>query len=151
MSASERLVEAGLSLPSVVPPVASYVPAKRVGSQVWTSGQIPMREGSLIYTGKVLAEVSLDQATECARLCVLNALAAVAAVTGGIDQIRSITKVVVFVASAPHFTDQALVANGASEVLHTIFGADGIHTRSAVGVAVLPLDAPVEVELVVEC
>lgn len=150
MSASERLVELGIVLPPVATPVAAYVPAVRVGDQIWTSGQLPFADGALTATGKVGAEVAQEAASEAARVAVLNAVAAAAEVAGGIDRIRRILKVVVFVASAPGFTAQPVVANGASLLLGEIFGERGVHVRSAVGVAALPLDAPVEVELVVE-
>jgi enamine deaminase RidA (YjgF/YER057c/UK114 family) len=149
-SPEDRLTELGLSVPSVVPPVAAYVPAVRSGSHVFTAGQMPMRDGTLVATGKVGDTVSVEQATECAQQCALNALAAVKSVVGDLSSVRRVVKVVVFVASTPDFTGQPGVANGASELLGTVFGDAGIHARSAVGVAVLPLDAPVEVELVVE-
>lgn len=145
-----RLAELGLTLPSVAAPVAAYVPAVRSGGHVYTSGQLPMVEGQLARTGKVGAEVSQDDAKDLARVCALNALAAAASVSGGLDAIRRIVKVVGFVSSAPDFTGQPQVVNGASEMLGEVFGEAGAHARSAVGVAVLPLDAPVEVELVVE-
>lgn len=148
MSVSERLAELGISLPTVATPLAAYVPAVRVGDQVWTSGQLPMVEGQLPFAGKVGSEVSPEKAAEAARTCALNALAAAASVAGGVDAIKRVLKVVVFVASAPDFTGQPAVANGASELLGEIFGEP--HARSAVGVAALPLDAPVELELVVE-
>lgn len=148
MSATQRLAALGLSLPPVAKPVASYVPALRVGDQVWTSGQLPSVDGALTTVGKVGAEVSPEDGTAAARTAVLNALAAVASVAGGLDQVRRVLKVVVYVASAPGFTGQPAVANGASALLGEVFG--GEHVRSAVGVAVLPLDSPVEVELVVE-
>jgi enamine deaminase RidA (YjgF/YER057c/UK114 family) len=144
------LAELGLSVPSVVPPVAAYVPAVQSGPHVFTAGQLPMRDGTLVATGKVGDAVSVDQATECAQQCALNALAAVTSVVGDLSKIRRVVKVVVFVASTPDFTGQPGVANGASELLGTVFGDAGVHARSAVGVASLPLDAPVEVELVVE-
>jgi enamine deaminase RidA (YjgF/YER057c/UK114 family) len=151
MSAVEdRLVELGLTVPAVAAPVASYVPAVRAGSQVFTSGQLPMRSGQLMMTGKVGAEVSLEDAIACAQQCALNAIAAVKSLIGDLDQVARIVKVVCFVASAPEFTGQPQVANGASELLGTAFGDAGVHARSAVGVAVLPLDAPVEVEILVE-
>lgn len=150
VSASERLAELGISLPAVAVPLAAYVPATLVGSQVWTSGQLPSVQGTAIATGKVGAEVDVDTAVECARAAVLNAVAAAADVAGGVDAITRIVKVVVYVASAPEFTAQPQVANGASELLQEIFGDAGRHVRSAVGVAVLPLDVPVELELVVE-
>lgn len=149
-SPEERLAELGLSMPSVVPPVAAYVPAVQSGRHVFTAGQLPMRDGTLVATGKVGDDVSVDQATECARQCALNALAAVTSVVGDLSKVRRIVKVVVFVASAPDFIGQPGVANGASELLGSVFGDAGVHARSAVGVASLPLDAPVEVELVVE-
>jgi enamine deaminase RidA (YjgF/YER057c/UK114 family) len=146
----ERLAELGLSVPEVARPVAAYVPAVRSGHHVFTSGQLPMREGQLMLTGKVGGEVSLEEAVECARQCALNALAAVRAEVGELSAVKRIVKVVVFVASTPDFTGQPLVANGVSELLGEVFGEAGRHARSAVGVSVLPLDAPVEVELVVE-
>lgn len=150
MTATQRLAELGITLPPVATPLAAYVPATRVGNQVWTSGQLPMVDGVLSVTGKLGAEVGLDAGVTAARTCVLNALAAAASVAGGIDAITRIVKIVVFVASAPDFTAQPRVGNGASELLGEIFGDAGVHVRSAVGVAVLPLDAPVEVELVCE-
>jgi enamine deaminase RidA (YjgF/YER057c/UK114 family) len=151
MSAVEdRLAELGLSVPEVAAPVATYVPAVRSGAQVFTSGQLPMRSGELMATGKVGSEVSLEDAVECARQCALNAIAAVKGQIGDLDQVKRVVKVVCFVASAPDFTAQAQVANGASELLGTAFGDAGVHARSAVGVAVLPLGAPVEVEILVE-
>ena len=146
----ERLAELGLSLPAVVPPVAAYVPAVRSGSLVWTSGQLPMVEGKMPATGKVGAEVGADEAKELARTCALNALAAIKAEVGDLSAVRRVVKVVGFVASAPEFTGQPGVVNGASELLGAVFGDAGRHARSAVGVVALPLDAPVEVELVVE-
>ena len=146
----ERLSELGLAVPEVAKPVAAYVPAVRTGSYVYTSGQLPMREGQLITTGKVGGEVTAEEAVECARQCALNAIAAVRAEIGELSNIKRIVKVVAFVASTPDFTGQPLVANGVSELLGEVFGDAGRHARSAVGVPVLPLDAPVEVELVVE-
>jgi enamine deaminase RidA (YjgF/YER057c/UK114 family) len=150
MTPEERLAELGLAVPEVARPVAAYVPAVRSGKHVFTSGQLPMRDGRLITTGKVGGEVSPEEAVECARQCVLNALAAVRAEIGDLSSIKRIVKVVAFVACTPDFTGQPAVANGASELLGEVFGALGQHARSAVGVLVLPLDAPVEVELVVE-
>lgn len=150
MTASQRLAELGIELPPVAAPVAAYVPATRVGDQIWTSGQLPFTDGVLTATGKVGDAVAQDLGTEAARVAALNAVAAAAAVAGGVDRIRRVVKVVVFVASAPGFTGQPAVANGASLLLGEIFGEQGTHVRSAVGVAVLPLDAPVEVELIVE-
>lgn len=142
--ALERL---GLRLPAVVPPVAAYQPAVVSGEYVYTSGQLPMVDGALVATGKVGAEVDPERAYELARICALNALAAVGSVAP-LDRVVQIVKVVGFVASAPEFTGQPKVVNGASELLGEVFGEAGTHARSAVGVAVLPLDAPVEVELV---
>ncbi|HET6625012.1 MAG TPA: RidA family protein [Nocardioidaceae bacterium] len=146
----ERLADLGLSVPEVAKPVAAYVPAVRTGSYIYTSGQLPMREGELIATGKVGGEVTPEQAVECARQCALNAIAAVRAEIGDLSQIKRIVKVVAFVASTPDFTGQPGVANGASQLFGDVFGEAGQHARSAVGVPVLPLDAPVEVELLVE-
>lgn len=146
----ERLADLGLSVPEVAKPVAAYIPAVRTGNHVYTSGQLPLREGELITTGKVGGEVSPEQAYDCARQCALNALAAVRAELGDLSSIKRIVKVVAFVSSTPDFTGQPGVANGASELFGEVFGEAGRHARSAVGVPVLPLDAPVEVELVVE-
>ncbi|GGN58499.1 RidA family protein [Streptomyces kronopolitis] len=151
MSAVEEKIAAlGLKLPQVVPPLASYQPAVRSGAYVHTSGQLPMVDGALPATGKVGAEVSAEQAKELAATCALNALAAVKSVVGDLDRIQRVVKVVGFVASAPDFTGQPGVLNGASELLGEILGDKGVHARSAVGVAVLPLDSPVEVEIQVE-
>ena len=146
---SRRLADLGLSLPTVPAPLAAYVPAVRFEDLVYTAGQLPLVNGTLQAVGKVGAEVSVEDAAECARIAALNGLAAVADLTGDLDVIRRVVKVVVYVASASGFTDQPLVANGASGLLGEIFGEAGRHARSAVGVAALPLDAPVEVELVV--
>lgn len=146
----ERLAELGLSVPEVSKPVAAYVPAVRTGNYVYTSGQLPMRDGQLITTGKVGGEVSAEEAAECAQLCALNAIAAVRAEIGELSAVKRVVKVVAFVASTPDFTGQPGVANGASELFGKVFGEAGAHARSAVGVPVLPLDAPVEVELLVE-
>lgn len=148
-SPSSRLDELGVALPAVAPPAGSYVPARRTGSLVFTAGQVPFVDGSLAATGKVGDAVSAEEAKGLAGICALNALAAVDALVG-IDAIVGVVKVVVFVASAPGFGGQPGVANGASDLLAQIFGDAGKHARSAVGVAELPLDAPVEVELVVE-
>ncbi|WP_311479141.1 RidA family protein [uncultured Gulosibacter sp.] len=142
-----RLAELGLALPEVAAPVAAYVPAIAMNGRALTSGQLPFVSGQLPATGKVGAEVSLEQAQQLAATSVLNALAAIKQEIGDLDRITRVVKVVVFVASAPQFTQQPLVANGASELLGQIFGDRGQHVRSAVGVAVLPLDAPVELEL----
>ena len=146
----ERIAELGLTLPSDSPPLAAYVPAVRSGDLVFTAGQLPRREGELVATGKVGAEVTPEVAAEAAAACALNALAAIKGEVGDLSAVRRVVKVVVFVASAPDFTGQPGVANGASELLGKVFGDAGVHARSAVGVAVLPLDVPVEVELVVE-
>ncbi|WP_328914366.1 MULTISPECIES: RidA family protein [unclassified Streptomyces] len=145
-----RLAELGLTLPEVVPPLAAYQPAVRSGAYVYTSGQLPIVDGKLAETGKVGAEVDPERAKELARICALNALAAVKSVVGDLDRIARVVKVVGFVASDPGFTGQPAVVNGASELLGEVLGEKGVHARSAVGVAVLPLDAPVEVELQVE-
>jgi enamine deaminase RidA (YjgF/YER057c/UK114 family) len=145
----DRLAELGLSVPAVAKPVAAYVPAVTSGDLVFTSGQLPMRDGELMLTGKVGGEVSPEEATACAQQCALNAIAAVKSVIGDLDKVAQVVKVVAFIASTPDFTGQPQVANGASELLGTVFGDAGVHARSAVGVPVLPLDAPVEVEIVV--
>ena len=149
MTASDRLRELGIELPSVVPPLASYVPAVRAGDLVFTSGQLPMVDGAMAHTGLVGAEVTPEQAQLLARTCALNALAAIDALVG-VDSVVRVVKVVGFVASAAGFTGQPSVINGASELLGEVFGDAGRHARSAVGVAALPLGAPVEVELVVQ-
>ena len=149
-SPEDRLRELGYELPPVAQPAGSYVPATRAGTLVFTAGQVPLHGGGLAKTGKVGDAVTLEEAQEAARLCVLNALAAVAAEAGGLNNISRIVKVTGFVASAAGFNGQAQVLNGASELLGEVFGEAGLHARSAVGVAELPLDAPVEVELVVE-
>ncbi len=146
----ERLEALGLAVPEVPAPVAVYVPAVRSGNHVYTSGQLPMRAGELMAAGKVGDDITQDEAVECARQCALNAIAAVRAEVGELSAVKRVVKVVVFVASSPDFTAQPQVANGVSELLGEVFGDAGRHARSAVGVAVLPLDAPVEVELVVE-
>ena len=146
---SRRLADLGLSLPAVVPPMAAYVPAVRYEDLVYTAGQLPLVNGALQAVGKVGAEVSVEEAVGCAQIAALNGLAAVVDIAGELDAISRIVKVTVYVASAPGFTDQPLIANGASQLLGDVFGQAGHHARSAVGVAVLPLDAPVEVELVV--
>ena len=146
----ERLAELGLTLPAVAAPLAAYVPAVRTGAHVYTAGQLPLVDGKLLATGKVGEGVSADEAAALARTCALNALAAVASVAGGLSAITRIVKVTGFVASAPDFTGQPQVVNGASDLLTEVFGEAGRHARSAVGVAVLPMDAPVEVELIAE-
>jgi enamine deaminase RidA (YjgF/YER057c/UK114 family) len=147
---SERLAALGLTLPPVAPPQAAYVPAVRTGNYVYVSGQLPIVEGKLQATGKVGEAVSAEEAAVLARLCALNGLAAAASVAGGLDAIRRIVKVTGFVASVPSFTGQPVVINGASEFLIEVFGEAGRHARSAVGMAALPLDSPVEVELIAE-
>ncbi len=146
----DRLAELGLSVPDVAKPVAAYVPAVRTGNHVYTSGQLPMKSGELMHTGKVGGEVSVEDATACAQQCALNGLAAVRSVIGDLSRVVRVVKLVVFVASTPDFTGQPGVANGASELVGSVFGDAGQHARSAVGVPVLPLDAPVEVEMIVE-
>lgn len=147
-SISARLAELGIELPPVVPPVAAYVPAKAHGDLVYTAGQLPMVDGALPATGKVGGAVDAAAAQGYARRCALNAVAAAADAVGGVDRLTGVLKVTGFVASVPEFTGQPGVINGASEVLGEIFGDGGRHARSAVGVPVLPLDAPVEVEVV---
>ena len=144
-----RLAELGITLPEVVPPLAAYAPAVRTGNLVYTAGQLPMVAGSLLRTGKVGAEVSPEDGKALARVCALNALAAVHGLVG-IDSVTRIVKAVGFVASAPGFHGQPGVVNGASELFGEVFGEAGVHARSAVGVSELPLDTPVEVELIVE-
>jgi enamine deaminase RidA (YjgF/YER057c/UK114 family) len=148
-AASARLRELGITLPSVAAPAGAYVPARRSGALVFTAGQVPFVDGALTAIGKVGSEVTPEQAADLARICALNALAAVDALVG-LDAVAGVVKVVGFVASAPGFTGQAAVLNGASDLLAEVFGEAGRHARSAVGVAELPLGAPVEVELVVE-
>ena len=145
-----KLRELGLELPSVPKPAGSYVPAVRAGAFLFTAGQLPFENGELRTKGKVGAAVTPEEAREAARLCALNALAAVAAEAGGLANVRRIVKVTGFVASAPGFNGQPAVLNGASDLLGDVFGEAGKHARSAVGVSELPLDAPVEVELIVE-
>ncbi|GIJ28240.1 putative endoribonuclease [Micromonospora qiuiae] len=144
-----KLAELGLKLPEVVPPVASYVPAVQSGQHVYVSGQLPIAEGKLLATGKVGAGVSAEQAKQLAQRCALNALAVIDSLVG-LENVVKIVKLTGFVASAPGFTGQPAIINGASDLLGSVFGEAGRHARSAVGVAELPLDAPVEVELIVE-
>ena len=153
MTVGQRLAELGITLPTVAAPLAAYVPAVRTGTYVWTSGQLPFVDGALPATGKVgdgPGLVAPDVAVGLARAAALNALAAVAEQAGSLDRVTRVVKVVGFVASDPSFTGQPAVVNGASELLGQVFGEAGIHARSAVGVAVLPMDSPVEIELVVE-
>jgi enamine deaminase RidA (YjgF/YER057c/UK114 family) len=149
-SPDARLAALGLTLPPVVAPMAAYVPAVRSGSMVYTAGQLPIVDGQLVSTGKVGAEVGAVEAAALARTCALNALAAAASAAGGLSSIKRVVKLTGFVASAPDFTGQPQVVNGASELLLEIFGDAGRHARSAVGTAVLPRNAPVEIELIVE-
>ena len=150
MSVTARLAELGIAIPEVVPPVAAYVPAIVTGRYVYTSGQLPMREGAMIAEGLVGSDVDPDTAKECARPSAINALAAAQSVIGSLERVTRVVKVVGFVASAPGFTGQPAVINGASELLLDVFGDAGRHARSAVGVAGLPINAPVEVEMVLE-
>ena len=148
-SVKARLAELGLELPVVVQPLGSYVPVVRSGNLVYTSGQLPMQDGTLVQSGKIGVEVTPERGKELARICALNGLAAVDSLVG-IDAVTKVVKVVGFVASAAGFNGQPGVVNGASDLLADVFGEAGVHARSAVGVAELPLDAPVEVELIVE-
>lgn len=146
----EKILELGLELPKISTPIASYIPAKKVGNLVFTSGQLPMVNGEVTITGFLGKEVSIEDANRAAQVCTLNALAAVKGVIGDLDQIKSIIRVVGYVASTPEFTKQPAVVNGASDLLLQIFGDEGKHARSAIGVSALPLNAPVEIELTVE-
>lgn len=147
---TSRLHELGYELPAVPTPAGSYVPAVRSGSLIFTAGQLPFENGQLFRTGKVEAEVTVEEAKEAARLCALNALAAATSEAGGLDVIRRVVRVAGYVASSPGFNRQPEVLNGASDFLGEVFGGNGLHARTAVGVAELPLNSPVEVELVVE-
>ena len=149
-SPETRLEELGIKLPETPAPAGAYVPATRAGNLVFTAGQLPLEAGQVTIRGKVGDTVGVDEAAEAARLCAMNALAAAATQTGSLGGISRIVKVTGFVASAPGFNDQPQVINGASHFLGEIFGDAGLHARSAVGVAELPMDAPVEIELVVE-
>jgi len=151
MTPEEKLRALGLELPPAPKPVGSYVPAVRSGNLVFVSGQLPMKDGELMTQGHVGGEVALDEARQCARQAALNALAAVAAELGGLKHVARIVRVTGYVASAPGFTEQAKVLNAASELLAEVFGEAGRHSRIAVGAAELPLGAPVELELVIEC
>ncbi len=150
MTIEQKLAELGLELPTVAAPAGAYVPAVISGNLVFTAGQIPLVDGALMATGKVGNEISPEFAKEIAQRCALNALAAIKSVLGDLSRVKRVVKVVGFVASTPEFTGQPGVLNGASELLGKVFGDAGLHARSAVGVASLPLDAPVEVELIVE-
>jgi enamine deaminase RidA (YjgF/YER057c/UK114 family) len=145
-----KLKQMGLNLPEVPKPVAAYIPAKQAGKLVFTAGQLPMVNGELISKGLLGKDVEVEEANKAARICTLNALAAIKGVIGDLDRIRQIVRVVGYVASVPTFTQQSAVVNGASELLLEIFGEAGKHARSAVGMAVLPLNASVEIELTVE-
>jgi enamine deaminase RidA (YjgF/YER057c/UK114 family) len=146
----QKIIDLGFVLPETAKPLAAYIPAVQSGNLVFTSGQLPMINGSLAETGKVGGSVSPERAKELATVCALNALAAVKTVIGDLDKIKRVVKVVGFVSSVPEFSGQPGVVNGASEFFGEVFGEMGVHARSAVGVAVLPLDAPVEIELIVE-
>ena len=146
----QRLSELGLTLPQVATPAGAYLPAMISGNLVFTAGQIPLVEGKLMATGKLGAEITVEYGAEIAQRCALNALAAVKSVIGDLDRVQQVVKIVGFVSSVPEFTSQPAVINGASEFLQQVFGDAGQHARSAVGVSVLPLDAPVEIELIVE-
>ena len=150
MSHEAKLAELGITVPELVPPVAAYQPTARTGNLVFTAGQLPAKDGEMIAVGKLGAAVSAEEGYACARQCALNALAAIKAEVGSLDKVVRIVKVVAFVASTPDFTGQPGVANGASELFAEVFGEAGKHARSAVGVPVLPLDVPVEVEVTVE-
>jgi enamine deaminase RidA (YjgF/YER057c/UK114 family) len=149
-SPEARLAALGLTLPEVAAPLAAYQPAVRTGRYIYTAGQLPIADGTLLRAGKVGGQVSAAEAAALARTCALNALAAVASAAGGLSAVTRIVKLTGFVASDPSFTGQAQVVNGASELLLEVFGEAGRHARSAVGTAVLPLDAPVEIELIAE-
>jgi len=146
----ERLKGMGIELPEPAAPVGAYVPYKRIGNTVWTSGQIPLREGKLLHEGRAGAEVTLEQARECARQATINALSWLSYATNGFEGVRGVVRMNGFVASAEGFFDQAKVLNAASELLTEVFGPDGKHTRVAVGVPMLPLNAPVELDFVFE-
>jgi len=150
MSYEKRLAELGITLPEVARPVAAYVPAVRTGNYVYVSGQLPVKDGKPAVLGKAGMEVSEEEGSQAARLCAVNALAALASVAGGLDNVVRIVKVTGFVASAAGFCGQPAIVNGASELLKEIFGEAGEHARAAVGVAELPLGVPVEVELIAE-
>jgi len=150
VSVEERLAELGLTIPEVAMPAGAYVPAVISGNLVFTAGQIPLIEGKLMAEGRLGAEISAEDGKQIAQRCALNAIAAVKSVLGDLGRVKRVVKVVAFVASTPEFTAQPAVVNGASELLQAAFGDAGVHARSAVGVAVLPLNSPVEVELIVE-
>jgi enamine deaminase RidA (YjgF/YER057c/UK114 family) len=145
-----RIGQLGLNLPDIPVPLASYIPAKQSGNLIFTAGQLPMVNGALISTGHLGQDVEIEEAKNAARICTLNALAAIKGVIGDLDRIKQVVRVVGYVASVPTFTQQPAIVNGASELLLEIFGEKGKHARSAVGMAVLPLNASVEIELTVE-
>jgi len=149
-SPEQRIAELGLQLPEVIAPLAAYVPATRAGRLIFTAGQLPLLNGELVAKGRVGDDIDPDEAASCARICALNALAAVRSLTGDLSQVTRVVKVVGYVASTPDFTGQPAVVNGASGLLGDVFGDAGAHARSAVGVASLPLGAPVEIEMIVE-
>lgn len=149
MTPEQRLAERGLSLPEAPPPAAAYAPVARAGALLYVSGQLPAEQGRLVATGKLGADVDTATGQRCAQQCLLNVLAQIAAELGDLSQVRRVVKLTVFVASAPTFTEQHVVANGASELVADVFGERGRHARSAVGVASLPMDIPVEVDAVV--
>ena len=150
MSYELRLKELGIELPAAPKPVANYVPVVRVGDLLFLSGVLPSKEGQLVFTGKLGAEVSIEQGVAAAKLAVLNALAIVKAEAGSLDRVKRIVKMVGHIASAPGFTDQPQVLNGASDLLVAVFGEAGRHARVAVGAAELPRQSPVEIELIVQ-
>lgn len=150
MTASERISDLGLTLPSVAAPIGSYQPAVRLGDLVYTSGQLPLVDGKLSLVGRLGAEVGVEDASGAARTAGLNAIAAVAGIAGGVDNIVRIVKVTAFVAGTADFAEQPKVANGASDLFTEIFGTSGIHARSAVGVSSLPMNSPVEVEIIAQ-
>jgi enamine deaminase RidA (YjgF/YER057c/UK114 family) len=150
VSVEERLAELGVELPAASAPVASYIPVVVSGSLAFVAGQVPLSEGKLLVSGKLGAELDVDAGAEAARRCAVQALSVLKAELGSLERIRRIVKLTVFVASAPGFTDQPQVANGASDLLGDVFGDMGRHARSAVGVVELPLGTPVEVEVIAE-
>lgn len=150
MEPEQRLADLGIDLPEAPRPAAAYIPTVQTGNLLFTAGQVATREGGMVASGKVGAEVDTATAVECARQCAINVVAQLKAALGELSRVRRVVKVSVFVASAPSFTEQHIVANGASELLAEVFGDAGRHARSAVGTAALPLDSPVEVEAIVE-
>ena len=150
MNIEEKLTELGITLPTVSPPAGDYVPTVKSGNLLFVSGQLPSRSGKVLIAGKVGREIELVHAQDAARLCAINALAAIKSQIGSLDQIRQIVRLEVYVNSAPGFTDQSQVANGASQLLNDLFGQAGQHARVAIGVTELPLDAAVELAMCVE-